>query len=187
MLRWVSALLILCIITAGCLTAPTEKNVQATQQTGNVTISPPKEGSGEVTPGVITTKGNVTLSIERPVYGVGDEVHGRFVFSGNLSVFPYMRILRLENGTWTELGLFYFNGGEYVCCGVFLPCENIRASESSPILLSWNQELSRAEWPITSPINVTTQPAGPGEYRLVVDYGTSSCMEGDIEAGFTIR
>ena len=135
----------------------------------------------------VPTIGNVTLSFDQPVYRAGEEVRGRFLFSGNLSVYPLVTIKRLENGTWTWLGQFSFDGVQYVCCGMYPPCEEFQAAESSPIPITWNQEIAGGHLPIIPPANVTWQSAGPGSYRIEIMYGKSSCMEGSIEAGFVIR
>ena len=154
----------------------------------NVTGSPMSApATEEAIGGNISAIGNVTLSVDQPVYRVGEEVRGRFLFGGTLSVYQLITIRRMENGTWNRLGQFTFNGSQYVCCGMYPPCEEFQASESSPILITWNQKIAGGSLPVIPPANVTWQPAGPGAYRLEVMYGKSSCMEGSIEAEFIIR
>jgi hypothetical protein len=189
MLRWVGVLLILFILFPGCITTLSGEKSRNSEGTANATESPtPAPANEETLAGNRTTIGKVTLSIDQSVYRVGEVVRGRFLFTGSLSIFPYMRILRFENGTWNFLGFFTFDGAQYVCCGMYPPCEEFHASESSPILLSWHQQLSGGELPaVINPANITTQPAGPGAYRFEVIYGTSSCMEGSIKAGFIIQ
>jgi hypothetical protein len=127
----------------------------------------PTQGGGTTIPQVVTSKNNVTFSIDQKVYRVGEVVNGRLVFNGTLWVYPLMIINKLDNGNWTWLGYHTFDGLPYLS-GAFPPCQQVQASDS-PIFLSWNS-------------------TGPGTYRIIVTSDTNwYCLGQSIEAEFTVR
>jgi hypothetical protein len=187
MLRGIVVLCVLGILTSGCITGPGDKNGRNWQEPGTATESPTPGQNGGGMAGNVTTKGDVTLSIDRPVYRVGEEVRGEFLFSGTLSVHPYTMISRLENGTWANLGFFTFDGSQVTCCGLIPPCQELRASERSPVPIAWDQKVAAGELPVIPPAKATMRPAGPGVYRIQVLYGDKPVCTGAIETEFTIR
>lgn len=135
-----------------------------------------------------TVTDDKSLTIEKSTYTKGELVDARFRFNTDLYVHPYFTISRFENNDWVYLGMWTFDGNEYICCGAIPSCEKLNTTQV-PMELKWDQKIAEREGdkPILPNEEITKKQVDTGKYKISVVYGDRPVCIDSIEAEFLIK
>ncbi len=184
-------IILLGLISSGCIQPQENRLLNHTENhnngTNNVHFNQTK---GVIEPNIIiyeSTVDNKSLTIGKAVYYKGEKIEALFKFEGELFVHPYIRIFKFDNDSWVFLGMWNFRGDQYICCGMIPKCSKFYSSESSPLLINWDQKVVEEPNPVLPGKNVTKKQIDSGKYKIGVVYGSQSICTDIIEAEFSIE
>ena len=177
-------------MSCGCVQAHDNNLSSLTKNTSNETVAQLNQLKSIPEPKLIKNESvvnNISLTIRKAIYEKGEKIEALFKFDGELFIHPYIRIYKFENETWNFLGMWDFNGTQYVCCGMVPMCSKYFSSESSPLNSNWDQKIVEEQLPVLTIKNIIKKQVDSGKYKIRVVYGDRPVCTYGIEAEFLIK